>query len=104
VNKKKGSQASAPHFPRIPLAEANRRAGKHHEIVSDILSDLAKLDASSAIKINLAAVGKEKGALRAALLRESHKRKVPLATSSDGKHMYVFRPLPKAQGGGDLGS
>lgn len=104
MNKKKGSQASASHFPRIPLAEANRRAGKHHKIVSNILSDLAKLDAFSAIKINLAAIGKEKAALRAALLRESHKLKVPLATSSDEKHMYVFRSLPKAQGGGDVGS
>lgn len=62
MNKNKGTQASASHFPRIPLAEANRRAGKRHKIVSNILwdRDLAKLDASSAIKINLAAVGKRK--------------------------------------------
>jgi len=51
--KPKKTQASALHFPAVPLREANRRAGKHHKIVSDILTDLAKLDPYSAIKIDL---------------------------------------------------
>ena len=95
MKKKKATQLPRNHFPVVPLAEANRRAGKHHKIISDILIDLARLDQYSAIKIDLAAVGKEKASLRASLLRAAQNRKVPLATSSDEKHLYVFRSLPK---------
>jgi hypothetical protein len=103
MKKNRGSRTSACHFPLVPLAEANRRAGKHRKIVSDVLGDLARLDQYSAIKIDLAAVGKKKGALRAALLRAAQKQNVPLATSSDEKHLYVFRSLPKTPGR-DFGS
>jgi hypothetical protein len=91
---KKSSTASL-HFPRVSLAEANKRAGKHHRIIRDVLSDLAKLDEYSAIKIHLAAVGKKKADLRAALHRAARNAKIPLATSSDRNNLYVFRsPLP----------
>lgn len=92
--KKKRTQSSGHHFPLVPLADANRRAGKHYKIVSEILSDLARLDQYSAIKIDLGAVGEEKAALRAALLRAARKKKLQLATSSDEDHLYVFRPFP----------
>lgn len=83
------------HFPLVSLAEANKRAGKHHSIVYDILSDLAMLDEYSAIKVDLAAVGKKKADLRAALHRAARNAKLPLATSSEGNNLYVFRaPLP----------
>ena len=92
---RKSAQPSRSHFPLVPLIDTNRRAGKHHKILSDIFSDLAKLDRYSAIKIDLAAEGKEKAALRAALLRAAQTRKIPVATSSDEKHLYVFRSLPR---------
>ncbi|HET7208172.1 MAG TPA: hypothetical protein VFI95_16470 [Terriglobales bacterium] len=95
MKKRKDTQRSRGHFPLVPLTDANRRNGKHHKIVSDILSDLAKLDQYSAIKIDLAAAGKNKAALRAALLRAAQKRKIPLSTSSDERHLYVFRSLPR---------
>ena len=88
-------QRSRSHFPLVPLIDANCRAGKHHKIVSNIFSDLAKLDQYSAIKIDLAAAGKGKAALRTALLRVAHTRKIPVATSSDEKHLYVFRSEPR---------
>jgi hypothetical protein len=91
----KRSQKTRHHFPFVPLTEANRRAGKHHRIVHEILKDLTRLDQYSAIKIDLAAVGKKKADLRAALLRAAKKQKVSLATSSDAKHLYVFRSLPR---------
>lgn len=88
-------QPSHSHFPLVPLIDANRRAGKHHNIISNVFSDLAKLDQYSAIKIDLAAAGKEKAALRTALLRAAQTRKIPVATSSDEKHLYVFRSPPR---------
>ena len=83
------------HFPAVPLREANGRAGKHHKIVSDILSDFARLDQYSAIKIDLAEVGKKKADLRAALHRAAKKKNLDLVTTSDEKHLYVFRSPSK---------
>ncbi len=65
------------HFAAIPLAAAaNRRMGKHYKMVSQILSDLEKLDRYSALG-GCAPCRSEKN--------------VPLATSSDDKYLYVFR-------------
>jgi len=89
--KKKSVQLSRRYFPMVPLADVGHRAGKHHKIVSDVLSDLSKLDQYSAIKIDLKATGQQKAPLRAALLRAARKVKIRLATSSDEKHLYVFR-------------
>lgn len=99
MKKKTNTQSSGRHFPSVPLTEANHRTGKHHKIVSDILSDLAKLDEFSAIKVDLGASQEKKAALRAALLRAAQKRKIQLATSSDAKHLYVFRSSTKTRAG-----
>jgi hypothetical protein len=99
MKRKTNTQSSGRHFPLVPLTEANRRAGKHHKIVSDILSDLAKLDEFSAIKVDLGALQEKKATLRAALLRAAQKRKIQLATSSDAKHLYVFRSFTKTKAG-----
>ena len=93
--KAKKTQNGPLHFPAVPLAEANGRAGKHHKIISDILSDLAKLDQYSAIKIDLAEVGKKKADLRAAIHRAANKKKLDLVTTSDERHLYVFRSSSK---------
>ena len=42
------------HFPAIPLTAISSRIGKQSKIVSEILSDLTRLDADSALKIDLA--------------------------------------------------
>src|SRR5438874_5946344 len=101
MKSKKVPRASL-HFPKVSLAVANKRSGKHHKIVYDILSDLAKLDEYSAIKIDLTSAGKKKADLRAALHRAAKNAKIPLATSSDENHLYVFRssllPGKKAPG------
>jgi hypothetical protein len=83
------------HFPTIPLTAISTRAGKHNKIVSEILSDLARLDANSALKIDLAQVGRDKAALRSALHRGAKKKDVALLTASDDKHLYVFRRMHK---------
>jgi hypothetical protein len=97
--KKKTKQEIVPvHFPSVPLSEAfDDRVSRHHKIVSEILSDLEQLDEFSAIKVNLAEAGKKKADLRSALHRAAKKNNVHLATTSDVKHLYVFRGLPKSR-------
>lgn len=93
TNFKKGPR----HFPSVSLAETNRRAGKHQSIVYQILSDLEKLDNSSAIRIDLAEVGEKKADLRAALHRAAKKETIRLSTASDEKHLFVFHPAAKIE-------
>jgi hypothetical protein len=95
--KKKKAKAGPRHFPSVSLAETNRRAGKHQRIVYQILSDLDRLDNSSAIRIDLVEVGEKRADLRAALHRAAKKAKVRLSTTSDEKHLYVFHPAPKIE-------
>jgi hypothetical protein len=79
------------HFASIPLAvAANRRKGKHYKMISQILSDLDKLDDYSALKVNLSDTGIKKADLRSALHRAAKKKMVDLATTSDDKYFYVF--------------
>lgn len=87
------------HFPAIPLTAISSRIGKQSKIVSEILSDLTRLDADSALKIDLAQVGQDKAALRSALHRGAKKKDVALLTASDDKHLYVFRRMQKAAAG-----
>jgi hypothetical protein len=94
--KKKQIKRVSLHFPSVPLAQAHKRAGKHHRIVKDILSDIGRLDEFSAIKINLAEIGKKKADLRAAIHRAAKRQSVALSTSSDDKHLYVFRSSPNS--------
>ena len=92
----KKNHRMASRFPLVPLSELNRRAGKHLKIVYEILRDLMKVDEYSALKISLAEVGKKKADLRAALHRVARKEKIPLATTSDENHLYVFRASHQA--------
>ena len=66
------------------------RNGKHRKIVSAILEDLEHLRHGEAVKIPLRVLADTKENVRAALSRESKKRKLPIATAADADHMYVF--------------
>jgi hypothetical protein len=73
--KNKKPQTSSSPFPSVHPAEAaDRRSSRHGKIVSEILSDLEKLDEHSAIKVNLFDT-----------------------TTSNEKHLYVFRKLPRSR-------
>jgi hypothetical protein len=71
--------------------------GKHRQIVSQILSDLHKIDEYSSLKIDLVEIGKNKAELRAALHRAAKKQKVELSTTSDGRNLYVFHRKPRTE-------
>ncbi|MGA2391278.1 MAG: hypothetical protein ABSF97_20125 [Candidatus Sulfotelmatobacter sp.] len=96
--KNKKRQTASCHFPFVPLTEAvDSRTGKHAKIVSEILSDLEKLDKLSAIKVALSETGEKKADLRSALHRAAKKSGMTLATTSDEKHLYVFQKFPPAR-------
>jgi hypothetical protein len=98
---KRTKQKSSPmHFPAIPLAEVvDTRAGKHSKIVGEILSDLTQLDQYSALKVDFIQAGKKRADLRSALHRAANKKHIELVTTSDEKHLYVFRRAAKTQSG-----
>ena len=76
----------------VPLSDIpSSRTSRHGRIVAEVLVQLKTLDPSSAIKIPLAEVGERKANLRSALHRAARNARVDLMTTSDDKHLYVFR-------------
>jgi len=67
------------------------RDGKHKEIVTELLDNIAQLDAGSALKIPLAELPDTKENIRSALSRATRQRKIDIATSSDEDFLYVWK-------------
>jgi len=77
------------------------RNGKHKAVVTMILSDLEHLKVGKAIRIPLDSLDDTKENVRSALNRAVHKLKMEIATSTDEKYLYVWRPadaLPNGNG------
>ena len=71
------------------------RNGKHKQIVTRLLRDIAQLKAGSALKVPLEALPDSKENIRAALNRATRLRGIEVATSSDAEHLYVWKTHPK---------
>lgn len=67
------------------------RNGKHRKIVEAILEDVDNLEPGEAVKVPIRALGDTKENIRAALSRESKKRKAPIHTAADASHLYIWR-------------
>jgi hypothetical protein len=67
------------------------RDGKHKQIISRLLSEIAQLDEGSALKIPFAELPDTKENIRSALSRAARQQKVDLATSSDEEFLYVWK-------------
>jgi len=72
------------------------RNGKHRGIVTSILEDVAHLKPGEAVKVPMKALGDTKENVRAALSRESKKRKLAIATAADGGYLYIWRDVRTA--------
>lgn len=81
------------------MAELPEGHSKHRKIVSEILSDLKRLDEFTSVKIDLAQIGRKKADLRAALQRAAKKEQMELGTVSDEGSLYVFRRKTKPKMG-----
>jgi len=68
------------------------REGKHKNIVTQLLSDIARLAPGSALKIPLAELPDTKQNIRSALSRAASQQNIELATSSNDEFLYVWKP------------
>jgi hypothetical protein len=91
-----GRNGNGGHYASVDRSDVPQgRKGKHRKAVSDILSDLSRLDQQQAVKIPLSSLNGEKMQnLRSALNRVTRERKIPVVTSSDEKYLYVWRADP----------
>lgn len=67
------------------------RDGKHKQIITQLLSDIAQLTPGAALKIPLSELPDTKENIRSALSRAARQTKVNLATSSDDDFLYVWK-------------
>ena len=67
------------------------RDGKHKAIIAQLLSDIEQLADGSALKIPLAELPDSKENIRAALSRAANQRRLHIATSSNEKHLFVWK-------------
>ncbi len=67
------------------------RRGKHHAIVSRILSEVEELKEGRALKVPLSELPDSKANIRSALSRTSKQRNLEIVTSSDDEHLYVWK-------------
>ena len=67
------------------------RDGKHKEIITQLLSDIARLEPGTALKIPLAELPDSKQNIRSALSRAASQKKINLATSSNDEFLFVWK-------------
>jgi hypothetical protein len=67
------------------------RDGKHKQIITLLLNDIANLKPGSALKIPLAELPDTKENIRAALSRAASQKKIAIATSSNSEFLYVWK-------------
>lgn len=73
------------------------RDGKHKKIVTQILNDVALLEADRALKIPLAELPDSKENIRSALNRATRQLGLEVSTSSDSDFLYIWKtPRPSA--------
>jgi hypothetical protein len=71
------------------------RDGKHKQIITQLLNDIAQLPTGSALKIPLAELPDSKENIRSALSRAGRQKNLDLATSSDENYLFVWKNTPK---------
>lgn len=67
------------------------RDGKHKRIITQLLSDIEKLQQGSALKIPLAELPDTKENIRSALSRAASQARLAIATSSNDQFLFVWK-------------
>jgi hypothetical protein len=85
------ARRTALNFKTMLQADVPKgREGKHKEIVTQILSDLAQMNDGVAIKVPLKDLAESKEKVRSALNRAAHKKGLNVATASDRTYLYIW--------------
>jgi hypothetical protein len=87
-----GAKSLPMRFKSMPQGDIpTGRNGKHKEIVSQLLNDIAQLEPGNALKVPLSELPDTKENIRSALNRATRERGLNIATSSDTDYLYVWR-------------
>jgi hypothetical protein len=79
-------------FESVPQVNVPKgRDGKHKVIITQLLSDIAKLGEGTALKVPLSELPDTKENIRSALSRAARQGKINLATSSDDDFLYIWK-------------
>ena len=89
-NEKKPSDA-VPFESVLQVNLPKGRDGKHKQIVSRLLKDIAELRQDMALKIPLSDLPDTKENIRSALSRAARQEKIDIATSSSNDFLYVWK-------------
>jgi hypothetical protein len=91
------SGSSPMRFISVNQADVPKgRDGKHKQIITQLLSDIAQLDAGSALKIPLTELPDTKENIRSALSRAATQHDISIATSSNDDFLFVWKTDPRA--------
>jgi len=71
------------------------REGKHKQFISLLLHELHRVKTGLALKVPLSALPATKANIRAALNRETRKKGLAVATSSDSANLYIWKVTGK---------
>jgi hypothetical protein len=87
------SEIGPAQFESVIQSEVPRgRDGKHKQIVLQLLSNIARLQAGTALKIPISILPSSKENIRSALNRATRQRGVQVATASDDEYLYIWKP------------
>jgi hypothetical protein len=87
-----GIKSSSSRFESVLRTDVPMgRNGKHKEIVSQLLNDIALLEPGNALKVPLSELPDTKENIRSALNRATRERGLNIATSSDNDYLYVWK-------------
>jgi hypothetical protein len=67
------------------------RDGKHKQIITQLLSDIAQLELGSALKIPLSELPDTKENIRSALSRAASQKHIGISTSSNDDFLFVWK-------------
>jgi hypothetical protein len=82
-----------PKFQSISQDDVPKgRDGKHKQIIVQLLEAIEGLNNGSALKIPLSELPDTKENIRSALSRATRQREIEIATSSDEKFLYIWKP------------
>ena len=86
------SPKSSMKFESVLQADVpTGRNGKHKEIVSQLLQDIAQLKTGSALKVPLEQLPDTKENIRSALNRATREKGINVSTSSDDDFLYIWK-------------
>jgi acyl CoA:acetate/3-ketoacid CoA transferase len=85
-------KATSMKFTSMPQTDVpTGRNGKHKEIVTQLLNDIAQLEPGNALKVPLSELPDTKENIRSALNRATREKQISVATSSDDEYLYVWK-------------